>query len=60
VMTVDDFCSHLSDDVALFGRTQAAARRSGSKEIFYLVKSSSYFDFLSRLIDTRDERSRKP
>ena len=24
VMTVDDFCSHLSDDVALFGRTQPA------------------------------------
>jgi threonyl-tRNA synthetase len=25
VMTVDDFCSHLSDDVALFGRTQASS-----------------------------------
>ncbi len=25
VMTVDDFCSHLSDDVALFGRTQSAS-----------------------------------
>ena len=25
VMTVDDFCSHLSDDVALFGRTRSAS-----------------------------------